>query len=66
MVHELLRPVYQHARKVNVEVVVGPHAARQDLHPHAVALAHPDHGGLPEGVVLEIVWGPIQFLKNWL
>ena len=50
-----LRPVNQHAREVDVEVVVGSHAARKYLHPHVVPLPHSHHGGLPEGVVLKVV-----------
>ena len=47
--------MYKHACEMNVKVVVRPHSARKDLHPHAVALVHPDHGGLGESVVLKVV-----------
>ena len=50
-----LRPVNQHAREVDVEVVVGSHATRKYLHPHSVPLPHSHHDGLPEGVVLKVV-----------
>ena len=50
-----LRPVNQHTREVDVEVVVGSHATRKYLHPHVVPLPHSHHGGLREGVVLKVV-----------
>ena len=40
---------------MNIKVIVRPHSARKDLHPHGVALVHPDHGGLGKSVVLKVV-----------
>ena len=45
----------QHAREVDIEIVVGSHAARKYLHPHGVPLPHSHHRSLPEGVVLKVV-----------